>query len=180
MFTRNVFLRYCSAVLLTISVLGGQLSAAASPGANGRNGKQRAASKAQLLRPLPPPRLSLLDQTLQQSLAGMDVSSAAADSSTEGEDSERGEWKIMPFIGTHQIADPTVPPDRPAISAVDPLTTPPSQIVAGFTYSRDNRFFLNFGYGLPTAPLREYVQPFGLELTEEESKRISIGIDISF
>jgi len=127
------------------------------------------------------PSYSLLSNGATPSPEFASPSDSGTEGSEEGSAPENG-WGLVPFVGSDRATTPPPLPERPAITASDPLTTPPGQIVAGFTYRQGNRFFLNFGYAIPTAPLREYAQPFGFTLSDEEpdAKRVTIGIDIAF
>lgn len=129
---------------------------------------------------LPQPRFSLLSSCRldQQFLELTQPPPAVSEASPT---KQRSRTTILPFVGKDpNLAIPALP-ERPAIAAADPLIMPLEQVVAGFTYCQDNRFFFNLGYSLPTTPLQEYAQPFGFSLTDEaDVKQISIGIDIAF
>lgn len=158
-------------------------SAAAAPEAL-RKGKERTSP----VRVTPAPAYVVAGLTLltEDQLSRIITSSPAEQvefpSPTAASPSAAGKAKptVQPFVDTTKSSDLLLP-ERPAITPIEPLERPATEIVAGFTYNHEGGFHLNFGYVVPQSPLQEYIAPLGLSLSEEEhSRRIIFGVDISF
>ena len=105
---------------------------------------------------------------------------APAPGSEEAADESRRGETILPFIGSNPALTLFSTPERPAITASDPLNLERPEVTAGVHVDLGNVKF-NLGYTLPAEQVDEFVRPLGVELEPgRDGKRFSLGVKIPF